>query len=64
MSSLVSTVPVILNGEQVMKETFVEDKSVITLGTCNFRFVYREGFQTSPLQEENRMITTPVGKVR
>lgn len=64
MSSLVPTVPVILNGEQVMKETFVADKSVIILGTCNFRFVYRKAFQASPLQEENRMITMPVGKVR
>lgn len=63
MSSLVPTVPVSLNGADVLKETPVADKSIISMGSCNFRFVYREDFMTSPLQESNHPVATPGGKV-
>ena len=64
VSSLVAAVPVNLNGTDVLKETLVANKSVVSVGSCNFRFDYRDGFVTSPLQEENRVSVTPVaGKV-
>ena len=58
-----STVPVSLNGADVLKETCVADKSIISVGSCTFRFVYRDGFATSPLQESNKPMASPAGKV-
>ena len=63
MSSLVPTVPVSLNGAEIAKETLITDKSIISVGTCNFRFIYRDGFLTSPLQESNKPAASPAGKV-
>lgn len=63
VSSLVPTAPVSLNGSEVLKETLIAHNEVISVGSCNFRFVYRDGYQTSPLQEENRPVSL-AGKVR
>lgn len=54
-SSLTPTVPVILGGKAVLKETLIKNGDVITVGSCNFRFAYHAG--VSPLREENH--TTP-----
>lgn len=58
------TVPVRLNGTDVLKETPVPDKSIITLGSCNFRFLYRDGFSSSPLLEVNKPSFNLTAKVR
>ena len=63
MTSLVPTAPVNLNRSEVLKETYIAHNGVISVGSCNFRFVYRDGFQTSPLQEDNRPAAL-AGKVR
>ena len=58
-----STVPVSLNGADVLKETSVADKSIISVGSCTFRFIYRDSFTPSPLQESNKPMASPAGKV-
>ena len=61
VSSLVPTAPVRLDEEPVVKETLIENRGIISVGTCNFRFVYHENV-ASPLQEKNGAATP--GKVR
>ena len=64
MSSLVPTVPVNLDGVGISKETLVPNKGVISVGSCKFKFVYREGFATSPLLVSNKPTASPGRKVR
>ncbi len=52
VTSLCSTAPVHLDSEAVMKETLILNNTVLTVGSCNFRFVYRDGV-FSPLREDN-----------
>lgn len=62
MSSLVATVPVSMDGRDVVTETEVSNKSVISVGSCKFRFVYHDGEVTAPLLE-NRANPTSARKV-
>ena len=58
MKSLVPNAPVLLNKTPVMKETLVDHKGVIAIGTCSFRFDYHGGaLPGTPLKEENKTAT-------
>ena len=52
MTSLCNNAPVLLNNKAVMEEVLIPNTSVISIGSCSFRFDYREGV-FSPLREEN-----------
>lgn len=56
VSSLVPNALVRLDEEPVVKETLIKNRGVISVGTCNFRFVYHEDV-ASPLQEKNGAAT-------
>lgn len=43
--------PVLLNKQSVNDKTFVPNKSVISIGSCNFRFEYHENI-LSPIKNE------------
>lgn len=59
MNSLVPNAPVHLNDTPVTKETLVDHKGVIVVGTCSFRFDYHDGaVPGTPLKEGNGK-TTP-----
>lgn len=59
MKSLVPNAPVHLNNTPVTKETLVDHKGVIAIGTCSFRFDYHGGaIPGTPLKEGNGT-TTP-----
>ena len=57
MSSLVPTVPVNLDGQDIEGETFIKNRGVISVGSCKFRFIYRKGAGVSPLREDNGTLT-------
>lgn len=44
--------PVLLNDTVVKDELLVNDKAVLKIGTCSFKFQYADGI-FSPLRDEN-----------
>ena len=58
MKSLVPNAPVQLNNNPVTKETLVDHKGVIVVGTCSFRFDYNGGAMPgTPLKDGNGTAT-------
>lgn len=58
MKSLVPNAPVHLNNTPVMKETLVDHKGVIMIGTISFRFDYYGGAMPgTPLKDGNGTAT-------
>ena len=52
ITSLVANVPVFLNDAVVNDELLINDKAVLKIGTCSFKFQYADGI-FSPLRDEN-----------
>lgn len=55
ISNIDTSVSVYLDKKRVHQETLVPDKSLLSIGTCSFRFDYKEGI-LSPLREDNSPI--------
>lgn len=52
ISSLVPNAPVHLNDIPVDSDVLVNDRAILNIGTCSFKFQYEEGV-FSPLRDEN-----------
>ena len=59
VKSLVPNAPVHLNNAPVTKETLVDHKGVLMIGTCMFRFDYHDGAMPGTPLKDGNGTTTP-----